>query len=151
MPRKITKALSKDWENMVSAIPNDLEASAKAQGALKRHRGFRAASDLLRVILMDAPPLSLRNTALGAACLGVCSISRQALEERLLGSRAWLRQEQTISQIPVVAADDPQRRPLRLMVGRLPANQAENTREHVRRQACLPRMRRRQAQASPQR
>ncbi len=40
---------------------------------------------------MYATLLSLRNTALWAACLGICTISRQALQRRILGSAAWLR------------------------------------------------------------
>ncbi len=75
MSRTIAKALNQGWEEMVSTIPDDLEANAQEHGALQRHRGFQKASDLLRLILMDATLLSLRNTALWAACLGVCVIS----------------------------------------------------------------------------
>ncbi len=76
---------------MVSTIPDDLEASAKEQGALLRRRGFQKASDLLRVILMYATLLSLRNSALWAACLDICPISRPALERRVLASTPWWR------------------------------------------------------------
>ncbi len=50
MSRKITKALNREWEERVSAIPDDLEASAQKHNALQRHRGLQTASDLLRVI-----------------------------------------------------------------------------------------------------
>jgi len=76
---------------MAETIPDDLEVSVVQYEALRRHRGFAKASDLLRVILMYTTLLSLRNTALWAASLGVCTISRQALERRILASTAWLR------------------------------------------------------------
>lgn len=91
MSDTIVQTLEQKWEEIVSAIPDDLEASAREEGALLRHRGFRKASDLLRVLLMYATLLSLRNTALWAACLGICALSRQALQQRILGSANWLR------------------------------------------------------------
>lgn len=90
MSDTIVQTLEQKWEEIVSAIPDDLEASAREEGALLRHRGFRKASDLLRVLLMYATLLSLRNTALWAACLGICALSRQALQQRILGSANWL-------------------------------------------------------------
>jgi len=92
MSRTITKAINKEWDELVETIPDDLEASAKEQGALQRRRGIKSAPDLLRLILMYATLPSLRNTALWAACLGLCDISRQAIEKRVLNSTAWLRQ-----------------------------------------------------------
>lgn len=91
MSRKIIKALRGEWQEMAETIPDDLEVSVVQYGALRRRRGFAKASDLLRVILMYATLLSLRNTALWAASLGVCTISRQALERRILASTTWLR------------------------------------------------------------
>jgi len=91
MSRTITKAINKEWDELVETIPDDLEASAQEQGALKRRRGIKSASDLLRLILMYATLRSLRNTALWAACLGLCDISRQAIEKRVRKSTAWLR------------------------------------------------------------
>ncbi len=91
MSRTITKVLKRDWDELVETIPDDLEASARAHGALLRRRGIQSAADLLRLILIYATLLSLRNTALWAACLGICDISRQAIEKRVLNSTAWLR------------------------------------------------------------
>lgn len=91
MSRTITKAINKEWDELVETIPDDLEASAKEQGALQRRRGIKSAPDLLRLILMYATLLSLRNTALWAACLGLCDISRQAIQKRVLNSTDWLR------------------------------------------------------------
>ncbi|MBC7227356.1 MAG: transposase [Thermoflexales bacterium] len=51
---------------------------------------------------------------------------------------AWLRRwpaTQNQAEISVIAADDPQRRPFRLVVGRLPSDKAEKARQDVRRQA----------------
>jgi len=91
MSKTITKAINKEWDELVETIPDDLEASAREQGALKRRRGIQSASDLLRLILMYATLRSLRNTALWADCMGLCSISQQAIEKRVLNSTAWLR------------------------------------------------------------
>ncbi len=51
---------------------------------------------------------------------------------------AWLQslpERETSAEITVVARDDPQRRPLRLIAGRLPPQKAEEARQRVRRQA----------------
>jgi len=51
---------------------------------------------------------------------------------------AWLRhlpKTQTTAEITVAAANDPLRRPLRLVVGRLPAKQAKEARAEVKHQA----------------
>jgi hypothetical protein len=91
MSRAITKAINREWDELVKTIPDDLEASAQEHGALLRRRGIQSASDLLRLNLMYATLLSLHNTALWAACLGVCDISRQAIDKRVLNSSQWLR------------------------------------------------------------
>lgn len=83
--------LNQGWHELVSAIPDDLEASAKAHGALARHRGIKSAADLLRLILIYATALSLLATALWGVGLQLCDISRQALHKRVLKSTAWLR------------------------------------------------------------
>lgn len=51
---------------------------------------------------------------------------------------AWLRslpETETYAEVTVVAADDPEERPLRLVAGRLPPEKAEQAQEKVRRQA----------------
>jgi hypothetical protein len=51
---------------------------------------------------------------------------------------AWLRrlpEDEPSAETTVVAADDPQRRPLRIIAGRLPPEKAEEARQRVRRQA----------------
>ena len=88
--------LSRDWDELVSTIPDDLEASAKEHGALRRHRGIKSAADLLRLILIYATVLSLLTTALWGVGLELCDISRQAIQKRVLNSTAWLRHLLTV-------------------------------------------------------
>lgn len=88
---KVTCTLTKDWEELVESIPDDLEASAREYGAMRRTRKIGSAVDLLRIILIYATVLSLLTTAVWAVGLGLCNISRQAIEKRVLKSTAWLR------------------------------------------------------------
>ncbi len=88
---KIRQTLAQDWNEVVALIPDNLDASAAKYGALRRHRGFHSAADLLRVILIYATLLSLRTAALWGLGLQICDISRQALERQVLKSSAWLR------------------------------------------------------------
>jgi len=87
----ITRSLTKDWEELVSSIPDDLEKSAIEYGAMQRTRKIKSAGDLLRIILIYATVLSLLTTAMWALGLGLCDISRQAIEKRVLKSTPWLR------------------------------------------------------------
>lgn len=87
----VSQALTKDWEELVKSIPDDLEESAREYGAIQRSRKIKSAADLLRVILIYATVLSLLTTAVWALGLGLCDISRQAIEKRVLKSTAWLR------------------------------------------------------------
>jgi hypothetical protein len=75
----------------VEVIPDDLDRSAKEHQALRRRRGIKSGADLLRLILLYAIVLSLRQTALWCVGLQLCDISRQAIEKRVLNSTAWLR------------------------------------------------------------
>ncbi|MCP4537372.1 MAG: transposase [Chloroflexi bacterium] len=88
---KITRILAKDWDELVSSIPDDLESSAKEYGALRRRRGIKSAANLLRLILIYANVLSLLTTALWGVGLGICNISRQAIQKRVHKSTPWLR------------------------------------------------------------
>ncbi len=88
---KVTRILTKDWEELVKSIPDDLEVSAKEYSAMRRTRKIKSAADLLRIILIYATVLSLLTTAIWAVGLGVCDISRQAIEKRVLKSTNWLR------------------------------------------------------------
>ena len=88
---KVTRILAKDWKELVESIPDDLEVSAKEYGAMCRTRKVKSAADLLRIILIYATVLSLLTTAIWVTGLGVCDISRQAIEKRVLKSTNWLR------------------------------------------------------------
>lgn len=88
---KVSHSLMKNWEEIVLAIPDDLEASAREYGALHRSRKIKTGADLLRIILIYATGLSLLTTAIWALGLGLCDISRQAIEKRVLKSTPWLR------------------------------------------------------------
>jgi hypothetical protein len=69
----------------------DLEASARACGALSRKRQVRSASDLLRLALAYGPGgQSLRQTAAWAELQQVASLSDVALMYRLAGAADWL-------------------------------------------------------------
>lgn len=84
-----------DWPALASLIERriDLEASARAAGALVRKREIRSASDLLRLALAYGPGgQSLRQTAAWAELQQVASLSDVALMYRLRGSADWLAQ-----------------------------------------------------------
>jgi hypothetical protein len=96
--------LTGDWDELVKTIPEDLDASAREYGALRRRRGIKSASNLLRLILIYANVLSLLTTALWGVGLKLCDISRQAIQKRVLKSSLWLRHLLTVllnSLIPV--------------------------------------------------
>lgn len=96
--------LTKEWPELVKAIPDDLETSAKSYQALRRRRGIKSGADLLRLILLYAIVLSLRLTAVWSVGLQLCDISRQAIEKRVLNSTAWLRHLVTVLLHTVVPA-----------------------------------------------
>ena len=87
---RMKRLFSKEWNELVGTIPDDLEVSAKEYGALKRRRGVKSGSDLLRLILIYSIVLSLRTTVIWGLGLGMCDISRQALEKRVHSSKEWL-------------------------------------------------------------
>jgi len=88
---KIKQLFSKQWDELVKTIPDELEASAKEYGALERRREIKTGADLLRLVLIYAIVLSLRTTVIWAVGLGLCDISRQALEKRVHQSSQWLK------------------------------------------------------------
>jgi hypothetical protein len=85
----------RDWPAVASLIEHsiDLEASARATGALTRKRQVRSGSDLLRLALAYGPGgQSLRQTAAWAELQQVASLSDVALMYRLRDSADWLAQ-----------------------------------------------------------
>jgi hypothetical protein len=69
----------------------DLEATARASGALLRRRGVSRAKDLLRLVLgYSVLDLSLRLLGSWCVAVGLADISKTALLHRLRKCRAWL-------------------------------------------------------------
>lgn len=82
-----------DFDALLKGLPSslDLDASARASGALLRRRGVRDASGLLRLALAYATgALGLRGTASWALVGGVAELSDVALLNRLRGASDWL-------------------------------------------------------------
>jgi hypothetical protein len=81
------------WSEVRSHLPADfdLEATARARGALTRVRAVRSADDLLRLALgYGACGMSLRETCAWAAAAGIADLSDPALIERLEKAADWL-------------------------------------------------------------
>jgi hypothetical protein len=79
------------WANLSAELRNDLEARAKATGALVRRRQVRSALDLLRLVLAYALfPWSLRMLGAWFCLLGLGRLSDVAILKRLRQSRLWL-------------------------------------------------------------
>jgi Transposase DDE domain len=83
-------ALADDWPLLLSLLPPDLDASAKATGALQRQRGVASAQALLRLAFAFAyAGLSLRASATWARQTGVACLSDVALLQRLRRAAPW--------------------------------------------------------------
>jgi len=80
-----------EWARVRAHLPPNLEASARASGALRRRREVRSAAALLRLVLAYAlSGWPLRLVAAWATVLGLGRLSDVALLYRLRGTRAWL-------------------------------------------------------------
>src|SRR6266508_6715323 len=70
----------REWAHVLAQLPADLEASARASGALRRRREVRSAAALLRLVLAYAlSGWPLRLVAVWATVLGVGRLSDAAL------------------------------------------------------------------------
>jgi DDE family transposase len=85
-------AFDESWEIIRQVFPPDLEAIARQSGSLRRARTVGSAETLLRLLLMHASGLSLRQTALRAKEQGLASLSAVALFKRLRQSEAFVQQ-----------------------------------------------------------
>ena len=83
------------WRQLLSRLASteDLEASAKASGALIRRREIKSAEDLLRLALAYGPcGMSLRGVAAWAQTVGLGELSDVAALNRLRGCADWLQE-----------------------------------------------------------
>src|SRR5260221_11874218 len=83
------------WKELSRRIGSteDLEATAKASGALVRRREIKNAADLLRLALAYGPcGMSLRTVAAWAETIGLGELSDVAALKRLRASAGWLQE-----------------------------------------------------------
>jgi hypothetical protein len=83
------------WKQLLGRFGplSELEASAKATGALVRRREIKSAEDLLRLALAYGPcGMSLRGVAAWAQTMGLGELSDVAALKRLRSSAGWLEQ-----------------------------------------------------------
>lgn len=83
------------WKRLVRRLGSaeDLEATAKASGALVRRREIKSAEDLLRLVLAYGPcGMSLRTVAAWAGTMGLGELSDVAALNRLRASADWLQE-----------------------------------------------------------
>lgn len=81
----------REWENICSRLPENLEELAYETGALQRKRKVRSAKDLLRLVLayalLDWP---FRLIGAWATVLGLGNLSDVAIRKRLSHTLLWL-------------------------------------------------------------
>jgi hypothetical protein len=80
------------WQIIRQVFPPNLETIARQSGSFRRARTVGSAETLLRLLLMHASGLSLRQTALRAKERGLATLSAVALFKRLRHSEAFLQQ-----------------------------------------------------------
>lgn len=95
MSHVAASSLDPHWPPLLEQLSQvlDLDASARATGALVRRRAVGDAATLLRLALAHGPGgLSLRSAAAWAGLSGVAQLSDVALRRRLRGAAGWLGQ-----------------------------------------------------------
>jgi len=86
------EGLNEDWEVVERVLPEGWLEAARLTGALRRARGFKDASSLLRVMLIHlVDGCSLRETAVRARAGNLANVSDVALLGRLRGCGEWFR------------------------------------------------------------
>jgi IS4 transposase len=87
----VREQINGQWSELVTLLPDGLDASAFQSGALVRRREVQSASSLLRLVMAYAVEgRSLRQTAAWAAVAGVAHLSDVALLKRLRSASTWL-------------------------------------------------------------
>jgi hypothetical protein len=90
---QVASSLDSRWPEVVGAISRvvDLEATARASGALVRRREIRSGEQLLRLALAYGPGgLSLRSAAAWAGITEGAVLSDTAVMKRVRGAAEWL-------------------------------------------------------------
>ena len=81
------------WPYLATLLPEDLEETARASGALVRCRNVPSAEALLRLVLAYAvSDLSMKDVAAWAKVTHVATISGPGLFYRMRGAEQWLEQ-----------------------------------------------------------
>lgn len=82
-----------NWDYLLSLLPHNWEAQAKATGAVRRLRGASSLGSLLRVLLLHiGHGCSLRTASVVGKAAGWISMSDVALHKKLALCEAWLHQ-----------------------------------------------------------
>ena len=82
-----------NWDYLLSLLPRDWEAQAKATGAVRRLRGASSLGSLLRVLLLHiGHGCSLRTASVVGKAAGWISMSDVALHKKLALCEPWLHQ-----------------------------------------------------------
>lgn len=108
------------WSGLLARVGtrDDLDASARASGALTRRRGVRDGASLLRLGLGYGPGgMSLREAAAWAQMQGIAELSDVALLKRLRGAADWFGSLAGQVLAERAQAGDIGSRPLRLLDG----------------------------------
>ena len=125
------------WSGVLSRIGTieELDATARAAGALTRRRGVRDGASLLRLGLGYGPGgMSLRESAAWAQMQGIAEVSDVALLKRLRGAAGWFGQLAGKVLAGRAEACDLGTRPLRLVDGTVltaPGSQGADWRLHM--------------------
>lgn len=81
-----------DWQVVCQFLPAGWQEAARTYGALRRARGIRDPTVLLRTLLVHlAEGCSLQETAIRVREAGWCSVSPVAVFKRLRAAEQWLR------------------------------------------------------------
>jgi Transposase DDE domain len=115
-----TGVVEEGWPELLAVVGSavDLEASARASGALVRARRVKDGATLLRLALAyGGCGLSLRQAAAWAAAQGVAELSDVAVLGRLAGAAGWLEAVAGALLAARVAAPESGERRLRLVDG----------------------------------
>lgn len=80
-----------EWEYICTLLPEDIEETARIQGALVRRRNIQSASVLIRIILAYAVSnLSFKDVAAWASASNLATLRAPSLHHRLKESTSWL-------------------------------------------------------------